>query len=283
MNKSLAVLMVLAILGFILAMSSCTSVEAGHVGVVSTFGKVDDEVLPPGAHLVNPLATVRDIDCRIQRDARAQKAASKDMQDVTVSLGLNYHLDPAHAARIVKTIGPEWADRIIPNAESETLKAEIAHHVASDILQNRVAIKAAVEKALATWLTKYGIALDEVSISDIDFSEEYEKAIERKQVQEQTALQRVYELQTAERDAEIAKARAAGEAQAAIEAAKGAAESILVRASAQAEANRKLSESLSGDAGLRILSLQQIERWNGILPTTLAGKDGTTLFVGVGR
>lgn len=274
------VLAAIAVIGGLLGFASCTSVQAGHAGVVSLFGDVSEKALPPGAHILNPLASVTDMDCRILRDSRKQGAASKDMQDVSVEIGINYHLDPAQAARIYREIGADWSDRIIPNAESETLKAEIAHHVASDILQNRVAIKERVEAALAKWLAKYGIVLDEVAIANIDFSEDYENAIERKQVEEQTALQKVYELQTAQKAAEIAKAKASGEADAAIETARGAAESILVRATAQAEANRKLSESLSGDAGLRILTLQQIERWNGIMPTTVAGDRGFSLILG---
>ena len=274
------VLIVVAILAIVLAVASCATVPAGHVGVVSLFGDVEDRALDPGAHLLNPLSKVTSVDCRIQRDAREQKSASKDMQDVGVAMGLNYHLDPAHAVRVYKTVGVQWADRIIPNAESETLKAEIAHHVASDILQNRVQIKDSVEKALATWLTKYGIVLDEVSISNIDFSDDYEAAIERKQVEEQNALQKVYELQTAQKAAEIAKARAVGEADAAIETSRGAAQSTLVRAEAQATANRKIAESLKGEDGARVVIVQQIEKWNGIMPTTLAGASGVSLFVG---
>lgn len=263
----------------LLAISSCASVPAGHVGVVSLFGDVSERSLDPGAHLLNPFSRVHNMNCQMLRNLGSHAAASKDMQDVKVELGLNFHLLPDRAVTVYKEIGLAWADVVIANAESETLKAEVAHHNASDILQNRVAIKAAVEKSLAEWLKKYGLALDEVSISNIQFSGDYEAAIEKKQVEEQTVLRKAYELQTAQKQAEIAKAVAAGEAQAIIEQAKGAAESVTIRATAQAAANEKIAASLR-EGGALVVAIQQIEKWNGSLPTTLVGKDAASIFVG---
>lgn len=262
-----------------LAVASCATVPAGHVGVQSLFGDVSEHALPPGAHVVNPFSRVSPMNCQMLRNAGTHAAASKDMQDVKVDMGLNYHLLSDRAVTVYRDIGEAWADVVIKNAESETLKAEIAHHNASDILQNRVQIKTNVETALAAWLKKYGLALDEVSIANISFSGDYEAAIEKKQVEEQTVLRKAYELQTAQKQAEIAKAVAAGEAQAVIERAKGEAESVTIRATAQAAANEKIATSLR-EGGALVVAIQQIEKWNGALPTTLVGKDAASVFVG---
>lgn len=270
------------VVAVIVVLSSCATVPAGHVGVQSLFGDVSERALQPGAHLVNPLSHVTKMNCQMLRNAGSHAAASKDMQDVKVELGLNFHLLPDHAVTVYKDIGEAWADVVIQNAESETLKAEIAHHNASDILQNRVAIKSAVEKSLSEWLKKYGLALDEVSISNISFSGDYEAAIEKKQVEEQTVLRKAYELQTAQKQAEIAKAVAAGEAQAIIEQAKGAAESVTIRAEAQAAANEKIAASLR-DGGALVVAIAQVEKWDGKLPATLVGKDAASIFVGAAK
>lgn len=264
----------------IFVMNMWTTVHAGNVGVAVLFGDVDPVPLPPGAHFINPLKDVVEMPTQILSAKDDHAAASKDLQDVKVTLGANYHMRPDRAAVIYQTIGVNWAQTIIPNAERETLKAEIAHHNASDILQNRPAIKSRVQDEMAKWLDKYGIVLDELSIQNIAFGNEYTQAIEAKQVEEQRALQKTYELQSAEKQAEIAKAKAAGEANAAIEAARGRAESnrqeaaadadaIRLRATATAEANTKIAESLTGANGERVIRMEQIRKWSGVLPTTM--------------
>lgn len=232
-----------SILAVALSISSCATVPAGCVGVVSTFGRVDDQGLQPGGYMLNPFSKVTDMTCRIQSDKRDHAAASKDMQDVKVTLGLNYHLKPDSAVAVYRSVGVDWPNVVIPNAESETLKSEIAHHNASDILANRVQIKSTVEKSLEAWLAKYGISLDEVSVSNVSFSGDYEAAIEK---------------------------------------AKGEAESVTIRATAQAAANEKIAASLR-DGGALVVAIQQIEKWNGTLPTTLVGKDAASVFVGASK
>jgi len=258
----------------IAVLASFRTVDVGHVGIVTTFGKPSRDVLDPGAHFVNPFSRVTGMSVQVRRGTHRHEAASRDLQDVLVDLGTNFHLRPDAALAMFERVGADWETTIISNAESETLKAVIATFPVADVLARRVEIKASVSDALAAWLTKYGIELDEVSISNISFSPEYADAIEAKQVEEQRALQRTYELQGAQTQAEIAKAKARGEADAAIEKARGEAQTITLRADAQATANERLARSLSGPGGDAALLSVQIEKWNGVLPATIAGGDG---------
>jgi regulator of protease activity HflC (stomatin/prohibitin superfamily) len=239
---------------------------------------VHDDVLQPGAHLVNPLSDVHRMSVQVQRDMRKHEAASRDLQDVIVSLGTNYHLDPTRAREVFMEIGMGWADVIIPNAESESLKAVVAKYPVADVLAKRIEIKQEVQDTLRDWLAKYGLLLDEVSFSDIAFSPEYADAIEKKQVEEQKALQKTYELQSAEKQAEIAKAVARGTADAVIEAARGQAESISVVAQARAAANERIAASLTVPGGDRALDAARLEKWDGKLPT-VTGADGMSILV----
>ena len=94
------------------------------------------------------------------------------------------------------------------------------------------------------------IIVDEFSMANVDFSEEFNTAIEQKQVAEQAALQKQYELQSAEKDVEITLARAAGEKKAAVIAAEGRAEARKLEAQAEAEALRLIAEELEGNPAL---------------------------------
>jgi regulator of protease activity HflC (stomatin/prohibitin superfamily) len=288
----------------LVTIASWTTVPAGHVGVVVLFGDVEDTPLEAGAHFINPLVNVVKMNVQVQAREDNLAAASKDLQEVNLILGSNYRLTAATAPRIYREIGIDWASVIIPNAEQEVAKAEMANHNASEILQNRASIKDAIQADIAEWLGKYGIALVEVSMRNIDFSDDYTKAIEEKQVQEQRALQKTYELQSAEKQAEITKAQAAGVADAAIEAARGAADAQRLKAdaeayhrtvtftakadtdayyrtatsTAEANANLRLAESLSGTDGARVLQLHQIQKWAGTVPGVVMSGSPTMLL-----
>lgn len=293
-----AIVVVVGIIGC----AAFESVPAGHVGVVSTFGAVDEaKTLPEGIAFVNPFADVIDVDCRIGAFSDTYTGASKDMQDVRVEVTLNARLDSKGAAKVYRNIGTkalptgtaqngvpisttEWFMKIVRPASQEVLKAEIAKHSASDILANRSRIKDSVQKGIIEWCAKYDVLISEVSLADIDFDPAYNKAIQEKQVQEQKALQKTYELQGTQKQAEIAKAEAEGKANAAIEAARGEAQAILTRADAEAKANALIANSLAGPQGAMLLQIRQLEKWNGILPQVMAGGNGgVPLLLSMGR
>jgi regulator of protease activity HflC (stomatin/prohibitin superfamily) len=94
------------------------------------------------------------------------------------------------------------------------------------------------------------IIVDQVSLANVEFSQEFNLAIERKQVAEQSALQKQYELQSAQKDVEITLARADGERQAAIIAAQGRAESRQIEAEAEASALELIAAQLRNNPEL---------------------------------
>ena len=247
--------------------SGVRMINAGHVGVPVLFGKVQPVALAEGINLVNPLYDVIQMDTRVQRHQAKYDAASKDLQAVHVEMVLNYQLDPIKATEVYQRIGPNFASVIIDPAAQEVLKANTALHVATEILQKRPLIKVDVQKDLAVWLARYGIELKEASLANIRFDPAYEKAIEAKQIEEQKAEQKRYELIQARRQAEIVAAQAKGQGDAAREKAKGDAEAIRIRGAAEAEYNQKVAASLT----TTLIQQRYLERWDGKLPQFSAG------------
>ncbi|MGE5851015.1 MAG: prohibitin family protein [Candidatus Methylomirabilota bacterium] len=267
------VAMLLVPIGALMIISSTIRmISAGHVGVALLFGKVQPVALLEGINLVNPLYDVVQMDTRVQKHQARYDAASRDLQAVHIDMVLNFRLVPNQATEVYQRIGPDYSRIIIDPAAQEVLKANTALHIASEILHQRPKIKADVQKDLTTWLAKYGIELKEASLANIRFDPAYEKAIEAKQIEEQKAEQKRYELIQAQRQAEIVAAQAKGQGDAAREKAKGDAEAIRIRGAAEAEYNQKVAASLTAT----LIQQRYLEKWDGKLPQFSAGGGGST-------
>ncbi len=259
-------------------LASIKIIDPGYVGVYRFLGTIDPKPLNPGFHLINPIAVVQPMKTQIQRHEAEYNAASLDMQTVKTKMVLNYSLIGDQAPNVFQTIGIEYEKTIIDPAAQEVLKAMLAVHPASEILQKRQEIKNAVQEHLAVWLQKYGILLNEISIAEINFDQTYEDAIEAKQVQEQLAQQKTYELEQARMQAQIVAANAEGEAQAVRARAEGEAESLRIRGEAQADYNEKVAASLTPS----LIQQQYLLRWDGKLPT-IVGEGNLMLQVPSGQ
>jgi prohibitin 1 len=223
-------------------------VNAGERGVVMRFGQVQGGVLNEGLHLVIPFITaVKNLSVRVQRSDIKAQAASKDLQDVTTEVALNWHIDPVKVNTVYQRVGDETQilERIINPAVSEVLKAATAKKNVEEILTKRTELKQEIDQALKTRLAGYGLAVDDVSLVDFGFSPEFNKSIEAKQIAEQEAKQ-----------AEFVALKASKDAEAEVNRAKG-----------QAEAQRLQKLTLTPD----LLQKQAIEKWDGKFPTYMGG------------
>lgn len=185
------------------------------------------------------------IDVQVQKSEIETTAASKDMQDITTTVAVNWKLAPEKVVATFKNVGDEAAilDRILQPAVSEVLKASTAQYTAEEILKKRMELKTAIDSGLKERLGAYGIDLFDVSITHLSFTKGFEEAVEQKQIAEQRSKQAEYEAQKATQDAK-----------AAVETAKGqAASQNLVRASITKE----------------ILQQRAIEKWDGHFPQVM--------------
>jgi regulator of protease activity HflC (stomatin/prohibitin superfamily) len=257
-----------AVPALVLFFSVFRVIPAGHVGVKVLFGKVDLRPLPEGLNVVwNPLYDVVMMDTRVLKHQARYDAASKDLQAVHVEMILNYRLTPERAPDVYRTIGLGYTGVIIDPAAQEVLKSNTATHNAAEILVKRQAIKGDVQKDLSVWFGKYGIELKEAALANIRFDAAYEKAVEAKQIEEQKAEQKRYELVQAQRQAEIAAAEAKGKGDAAREEARGVAEALRLRGEAEATYNARVAASLTP----ALIQQQYLTRWDGRLPQYTIG------------
>jgi len=228
-------------------------IGAGERGVVLNFGAVQNKVLNEGIHLRIPIMQqISIMDVKVQKAATDAAAASADLQDVTSSVVLNYHIVPDKANVVYQTIGVEFKERIIDPAIQEVMKAISALYSAEELITKRPAVSEAIRETLSERLMVYNIAVDAFSIVSFSFSPVFTEAIEAKQTAEQHALK-------ARRDLDRVKIEA---------------EQAVVAATAQAEALRLQRMNISPDLiELRKIeaNLKAIEKWNGILPQVTGG------------
>lgn len=257
------VIIIGAILVVFLFLSPFVQVGAGERGVVLNFGAVQDTVLNEGLHFRMPIMQkIAIMDVKVQKAVTDATSASADLQDVTSSVALNYHVVPDKANVVYQTIGVEFKERIIDPAIQEVMKAVSARYTAEELITKRAAVSEAMRANLAERLLPNNIAVDAVSIVAFSFSKVFTEAIESKQTAEQLALK-------AKRDLDRIKIEA---------------EQTITAAKAEAEALRLQKANISTDLiELRKIeaNLKAIEKWNGILPQVTGG--GAIPFIGVGE
>lgn len=258
----------------ILVFSSFVVVDSGHVGVVTVFGNVEKDALYNGLHFVMPYKDVIQMDTRVQKHEARYDAASVDIQAVHAVMALNFRLIGDRAPEVYRTVGLRYEQSIIDPATTEVLKANTAVHAANDILQQRPKIKNDVQDGLTKWLAKYGIQVTEVSIKDIRFDKDFEQAVERKQIAQQVAEQKRYEVDQAKREAESKVARERGEGAALQARAEGEAAALRLKAAAEAEYNAKVTQSLTPV----MIQQQYLAKWDGRLPQFVTGAGSNLLM-----
>ena len=118
-------------------------------------------------------------------------------------------------------MGTDWFDRLVPNNLNQAFKDEAVKFKAVDIAPNREPIRTAVLKALRTRLSPYSIRVNDLNIDNIEFSQQFEAAIEAKQEATQAALRAEAQVQQAKFEAQSVVAKAQGEADANVEGRRG--------------------------------------------------------------
>ena len=238
---------VILVAALIVLFNSLQTIGAGERGVVfSMFGGVQDLVLDEGLRFKIPF--VEDIipmDVKIQKSETAVSASSKDLQMVSSTIAVNYHVSPEAANHVYQEVGLSFKERILDPAVQESMKAGTAQFTAEELITRRAEVSTQIKDMLAGRLLTHNIIVDEFNIIDFSFSAVFNEAIEAKQTAEQSALK-------AERDLERVKIEA---------------EQQITTARAEAESQRLQRETITS----QLLQLRAIEKWDGHLPQVTSG------------
>jgi regulator of protease activity HflC (stomatin/prohibitin superfamily) len=238
----------LGLLFIIFILNPCVIVSPGHKGIVLNLGAVSDKVMDEGVHFRMPLVqSIIEVDVRVLKQETKAEAASKDLQNISTIIALNYHLKPDAVNELYKTVGLKYESIIIDPAIQEVLKSVTAKYTAAELITLREQVSINMKTGIEARVSKYNLIVDDFSIKDFQFSATFAKAIESKQEAEQLALK-------AERDLQRIKIEA---------------EQQIATARAEAETLRMKNVSVSP----LMIQLNAIDKWDGKLPQYMLGNN----------
>lgn len=234
---------------FVVVPFSFHTVTSGEIAVVKNLGKITGTRDAGTNFDLWFTTTYQKYDTKVQNIEITTAAYSSDAQTMDVTMTLQYQIIPDKVTNIAIQYGTlEVLQSRIQSIVIEKTKAVLSAHKAMDIIAQRSGISPEVEKVIKDAVGEnYFVNITAVVLTNIDFSDSFEKAVEDKMVAEQAKLKADYENEKA-----VAKASADAEA-------------IKIKAEAEAEANRILTQSLTD----QVLESKFYEKWDGKLPQVM--------------
>lgn len=259
------------IIGVIILIIACSFViiPTGYTGVSSIFGQINETPLPNGFNWVIPFIQnvekvnnkQQDITYEGQVWSETSEQTVLYMEDVTIT----YQINPEKSAWIYSHITNYTKNLISPNMVASALKSA-SRNIATAQATNRGVIEPAAVISIQNAVDdKYGkdvVTIIKVVIDNMDFEDNYNAALEARQIavltQEQQAIENETNIKRAEAEAEASRIRA-----------QGTADAQLIEAEAKATANELVSNSITDET----LRLDALEKWNGELPKYVGESD----------
>lgn len=249
---------IVAILILIAFFSTCTIISPGERGVKVTLGKISPEVYEEGVHFITPFVShISKWDVKTQKMNPATTVFTKDIQQARLVYVVNYNLIPSECVNMYREVGKDYKEKVLIPIVEGTLKNVIGNWNAQDLIANRAKATTDILLQLKEQLADNYINVTDFQITDIDYSDNFEKAIEEKVTAEQEALKAKNKTVQVQEEARQKILTAEAEAKA-------------IQLKAQALANNK-----------QIVELEYAKKWDGKLPEYMMG--GSVPFINVGK
>ena len=247
LGSATAVIVVLFIL-FLIVFQPMTIVGVGERGVKVTLGQTSPVALEEGVHFVMPfISTVKKMNVKTVKSNIATMAQSKDIQQARIVYVVNYNLQPENAPKMWRTVGRDYVSVVVMPTVEGIVKDTIGKWNAQDIVANREKVASEVLFKLNEKLGPKYINVSDFQITEIQYSQAFEQAIESKVTAEQEALK-----------AKNKTVQVQEEARQKIIASEAEAKSMAIRARALTQ-NKNLVE------------YEAVQKWDGKLPQYMMG------------
>ena len=247
LGSATAVIVVLFVL-FLIVFQPMTIVGVGERGVKVTLGQTSPVALEEGVHFVMPfISTVKKMNVKTVKANIATMAQSKDIQQARIVYVVNYNLQPENAPKMWRTVGRDYVSVVVMPTVEGIVKDTIGKWNAQDIVANREKVASEVLFKLNEKLGPKYINVSDFQITEIQYSQAFEQAIESKVTAEQEALK-----------AKNKTVQVQEEARQKIIASEAEAKSMAIRARALTQ-NKNLVE------------YEAVQKWDGKLPQYMMG------------
>ncbi|MEX8549104.1 MAG: prohibitin family protein [Mucilaginibacter sp.] len=199
-------------------------IDPGKVGVKTLFGKVDNDVLPSGLHLINPLVDVTTFDVKTQNytmsgvTTEGQKEGddairilSADGLEVTIDLSVLFRLKADQAPFVLQNIGADYVDKIVRPVSRTAIRDNAVYYEAVALYSTkRQEFQDKIYKTISESFAKRGIELQQLLVRNITLPQSVRTTIESKINAEQDAQKMQFVLQKERQEAEQKRIQAQG-------------------------------------------------------------------------
>lgn len=304
------VIAVVSIFVLIFIPASIHQVNAGEIAVVKVWGDAK-EIRTAGIHFNLWISHKYEVyDTKVQQTIVTTSAYSQDGQTMDIELVIQYQVQQENIITIVKNYGGlEMLESRIDTVAIEKMKSVLSQKSAMTIIETRSQVSQDVEDVIRGAITDdYCTNITTVVLTDISFSDAFEKTVEDKMIAEQEKLKAEYEKERAIIQAEQALEVAKLEAEAKLAEAEGEAKALEAIAQAQANAIKAKSIEVARMLGFDITEtttdegiiydidftgktqeeinaiseyleyIEYLEKWNGKLPDVVTG-DGVSIMI----
>lgn len=244
---------------FVLIPFSFHTVDTGEIAVVKYLGEAK-ETRNAGTHYdLWVTNTYQKYDAKVQNVDIVTAAYSSDAQTMDVQMTLQYQVMGDKVMDIAKQYGSlDILQNRIQSIAVEKAKSVLSSYKAMNIISDRSSMSPAVEQVIKDAIgDEYFVNVTAVVLTNIDFSDAFELAVEEKMIAEQKQLKAEYENTT-----KVAQAEAEAKAK-------------IIAAEAEAKSNELLEKSLTD----KILQEMYINKWNGELPDVVSGEDSMSIMI----
>lgn len=245
-----AVFAVLAIVVVCLLMDGCTVIKPGERGISVRLGSISEDFMTEGFYFKLPFVTkIHRVSVQQQTVATAASCFSSDLQGVTIQANVLYRIPENKVVVLHKDYKGEVFPALVEPRLQEAIKRETAKFSADSLVKSRDILKT---ETLAQLRLAVGdiVNIVDLTISNIDLSDQLERAIENKMVFEQESLAMKFKLEKATKEADI----------------------VIVGAKAEAESIKIKGEAISKNPD--VILIEMVKKWNGVSPNTVVTGTG---------
>lgn len=233
---------------FLVMCNPFVMVGPGERGIKIRLGEVQPEVYGEGLHVIFPfIQKFKTMDVRIQKNTLKTSVYTKDIQQAGITYVINYHVQQDRVNKLFQEVGMEYVSKILTPVVEGTIKDIIGKWNAQDLIANREKATGDILLKLQTQLKDNYINVTDFQMTEISYSDVFEKAIEAKVTAEQEALK-----------AKNKTVQVEEEAKQKVIAAEAEAKSMSIRAQALTQ-NKSLVE------------YEAVQKWDGKMPQYMMG------------
>ncbi len=213
---------VVVVLGLLL--SAVKIIDPGKVGVQVLFGKVQDQVLESGLHVINPAVEVTTFSVQTEnytmsaKDSEGQqqgddaiRVLSSDGLEVTIDLSVLYKINSTKAPFILQNIGVNYEDKIVRPVTRTAIRDNAVNYQAVDLYSTkRQEFQAKINETITQSFAKNGLDVQQILVRNISLPASVKASIESKINAEQDAQKMQFVLQKERQEADRKRVEAQG-------------------------------------------------------------------------